>query len=88
MWNEIWMERADIGENYGGWQAIDATPQERGEGGKFCCGPASVRAIKNGELNFHYDSKFIFAEVNADIIHWVYNPIIEKNKILGKNLSK
>nr|CAI5827749.1 unnamed protein product [Callosobruchus analis] len=28
VWTEAWMERLDLGAYYGGWQAIDATPQE------------------------------------------------------------
>ena len=32
MWNEAWFERPDLPAGYGGWQAFDATPQERSEG--------------------------------------------------------
>lgn len=33
VWNEVWMERPDLEPgNYGGWQAIDATPQEESDG--------------------------------------------------------
>ena len=32
MWNEAWFRRPDLPEGYGGWQAIDATPQEVSEG--------------------------------------------------------
>ena len=28
VWNEVWMERRDLPQGYGGWQVIDATPQE------------------------------------------------------------
>lgn len=28
VWNEAWMRRPDLGSEYDGWQAIDATPQE------------------------------------------------------------
>ena len=31
-WNDAWMARKDIPCGYGGWQAIDATPQERSQG--------------------------------------------------------
>merc|ERR1712179_173627 len=27
-WNDSWMARPDLPKGYGGWQAIDATPQE------------------------------------------------------------
>ena len=28
VWNEVFMARPDLPKGYGGWQAIDATPQE------------------------------------------------------------
>ena len=28
VWNEVFMARPDLPRGYGGWQAIDATPQE------------------------------------------------------------
>lgn len=38
--------------------------------GVFQCGPASVKAVKNGEVYLPYDTSFVFAEVNGDIIYW------------------
>ena len=38
--------------------------------GVFRCGPASVNAIKNGEVYLPYDTGFIFAEVNGDCVYW------------------
>ena len=38
--------------------------------GKYRTGPASIRAIKEGKVNLNYDTKFIFAEVNADKVYW------------------
>ena len=33
VWNEVWMERPDLEPGgYGGWQAIDATPQILSDG--------------------------------------------------------
>ena len=32
VWNDVWMSRPDLPKGYGGWQAIDATPQETSEG--------------------------------------------------------
>jgi len=32
VWNEAWMARPDLPKGYGGWQAIDATPQETSDG--------------------------------------------------------
>ena len=36
----------------------------------YQCGPASVEAVKNGHCSLLYDTKFVFAEVNADVIEW------------------
>lgn len=69
VWNEVWMARGDLGTSYHGWQAIDATPQEL-SGGTYCCGPASVAAIKRGDCSVNYDTAFVFSEVNADKIVW------------------
>lgn len=71
VWNEAYMSRPDlIGKDYGGWQAIDATPQETSNG-IYCCGPCPVRAIKNGDIGVNYDASFIMAEVNADSFAWM-----------------
>lgn len=34
------------------------------------CGPASLEAIRRGDIGLGYDCPFVFAEVNADIMHW------------------
>ena len=31
-WNECFMARADLPAGFGGWQAVDATPQETSDG--------------------------------------------------------
>ncbi|NIG58242.1 protein-glutamine gamma-glutamyltransferase E [Pontoporia blainvillei] len=41
--------------------------------GVFQCGPASVIALREGDVHLDYDMPFIFAEVNADRITWIYN---------------
>ncbi|KAM4622658.1 protein-glutamine gamma-glutamyltransferase 2 [Discoglossus pictus] len=69
-WVESWMTRPDLGEFYNGWQAVDPTPQEKSEG-VYCCGPAPVTAVKEGDLGLKYDVKFLFAEVNADCVYYV-----------------
>ncbi|CAH1644819.1 unnamed protein product [Spodoptera littoralis] len=69
------MERPDLGPDYGGWQALDSTPQEKSEG-MFRCGPSSVRAVRDGEIHKPYDTAFMFATVNADKLKW---------KFCGKN---
>ena len=54
MWNDAWMARPLLPEGYGGWQAVDATPQEESQG-KFQCGPASVIAVKEVIANQNHD---------------------------------
>lgn len=34
VWNDVWMSRPDLPPGYGGWQAIDATPQEASDSKK------------------------------------------------------
>ncbi|XP_036124614.1 protein-glutamine gamma-glutamyltransferase 5 [Molossus molossus] len=70
VWNECWMARKDLPPGFGGWQVLDATPQETSNG-LYCCGPASVRAIKEGEVDLSYDTAFAFAMVNADCVAWL-----------------
>uniref|UniRef100_A0A8C0DAI4 protein-glutamine gamma-glutamyltransferase n=1 Tax=Balaenoptera musculus TaxID=9771 RepID=A0A8C0DAI4_BALMU len=72
VWNEAWFERTDLSPSYSGWQVLDATPQERSQG-VFQCGPASVIALREGNVDWDFDMPFIFAEVNADRITWIYN---------------
>uniref|UniRef100_A0A3B3VPP9 Protein-glutamine gamma-glutamyltransferase 2 n=1 Tax=Poecilia latipinna TaxID=48699 RepID=A0A3B3VPP9_9TELE len=66
VWVDSWMTRPDLGSKFDGWQTSDPTPQETSDG-VFCCGPASLCAIKEGEVGLKYDTPFIFAEVNADV---------------------
>ncbi|XP_053174171.1 protein-glutamine gamma-glutamyltransferase 2-like [Scomber japonicus] len=70
VWVDSWMTRPDLGQKFDGWQTSDPTPQETSEG-IFCCGPASLTAIREGELTMKYDVPFIFAEVNADVVDMV-----------------
>ncbi|XP_067652851.1 annulin-like isoform X2 [Haliotis asinina] len=89
VWNEVWMRRPDLSEDnlWDGWQVIDATPQEYSDG-VFCCGPAPVKAIKEGEINVGKDAAFIFAEVNADRVTYVEDPVtgsmVEVNRKTNK----
>ncbi|XP_056290742.1 coagulation factor XIII A chain-like [Pseudoliparis swirei] len=66
-WNEIWCTRKDLPAGFGGWQVVDATPQETSDG-HYRCGPASLKAIKEGVLCHPYDAGFVFAEVNSDVV--------------------
>ncbi|TSK16040.1 Coagulation factor XIII A chain [Bagarius yarrelli] len=68
-WNEVFLKRRDMPDNYSGWQAVDATPQEISEG-YYRCGPSSVVAIKNGSLGYSYDAGFVFSEVNSDVVFY------------------
>ncbi|KAM4031352.1 protein-glutamine gamma-glutamyltransferase 5-like [Anomaloglossus baeobatrachus] len=70
VWDEGWMARKDLPSGYDGWQVLDPTPQEI-SGGTYCCGPAPVKAIKEGNVDVDYDVAFVFTEVNGDVIHWV-----------------
>lgn len=69
VWSDAWMTRYDLPPNYGGWQAIDATPQETSMG-QYQLGPASLEAIKQGKVGYAYDVGFVYSEVNADLVHW------------------
>ncbi|XP_061525822.1 coagulation factor XIII A chain [Phycodurus eques] len=68
-WNECFMSRPDLPPGFGGWQVVDATPQENSDG-LYRCGPASVHAIKHGEICFPFDAAFVFAEVNSDMVFY------------------
>ncbi|XP_044019930.1 hemocyte protein-glutamine gamma-glutamyltransferase-like isoform X1 [Aphidius gifuensis] len=73
VWNDVWMARPDLPKGYGGWQAVDGTPQEESNG-VYRCGPASVEAIKQGAVGFNYDVTFLVSTVNADVINWKADP--------------
>lgn len=79
------MKRLDLGPEYAGWQAIDATPQELSEDA-YRCGPASVAAVKRGEIRRPYDNGFLFAEVNADKVFWRYNGPTQPLKLMRKDI--
>ncbi|KAL0977882.1 hypothetical protein UPYG_G00162620 [Umbra pygmaea] len=82
VWVECWMTRPDIGPEFGGWQVLDPTPQER-SGEVFCCGPAPVKAIRDRCLDLVYDIPFVYAEVNAD----VHTFIVKKGHVLSYNID-
>lgn len=68
-WNECYMSRPDLPTGFGGWQVVDATPQETSDG-LYRCGPASVQAIKHGQICYPFDAAFVFAEVNSDVVFY------------------
>lgn len=88
VWNELWMDRPDLNSNdgltYNGWQAVDSTPQEMSDG-LYRCGPAPVRAVKFGEVLRPYDCNFLFAEVNADKLFWLYKGPSQPLKLMRKD---
>ena len=57
------MSRPDLPPGFGGWQVLDATPQEQSpQGGGYRAGPAPVKAVKEGN-SVVFDTNFVIAEV-------------------------
>ncbi|KAM9231015.1 LOW QUALITY PROTEIN: protein-glutamine gamma-glutamyltransferase 4 [Leptosomus discolor] len=79
VWNDVWMKRTDLPAGFDGWQAIDSTPQEQSQG-IFQCGPCPVKAVREGDVYLPFDSKFVYAEVNADKVYWLVRKVNGKNK--------
>lgn len=91
VWCECWMARRDLPPGYGGWQVLDPTPQESSNG-MYRCGPASVKAIQQGEVHLNYDCPFVFSMVNADSVTWtIYGTKKEKHycdpHLIGNRIS-
>uniref|UniRef100_A0AAV2KWB5 Protein-glutamine gamma-glutamyltransferase K n=1 Tax=Knipowitschia caucasica TaxID=637954 RepID=A0AAV2KWB5_KNICA len=92
VWNDCWMARSDLPEGMGGWQAVDATPQETSQG-TFRCGPASLTAVRHGQVYLKHDAAFVFAEVNSDKIYWqrkidgTFSQIYSEKKAVGHCIS-
>ncbi|XP_060930644.1 protein-glutamine gamma-glutamyltransferase 5-like [Limanda limanda] len=70
VWVECWMRRPDLSAGFDGWQVVDPTPQEK-SAGIFCCGPCPVAAVQQRCLSAPYDTSFIFASVDADVIRFI-----------------
>lgn len=90
VWNEGWFARHDIEEKgMNGWQAFDATPQERSDS-IFTCGPCPLAAVKKGMCNVPYDTGFVFSEVNADKVYWTVHPggVFEKTNVEKSSVGK
>ncbi|NWW43123.1 TGM4 glutamyltransferase, partial [Pedionomus torquatus] len=84
VWNDVWMKRTDLPSGFDGWQAIDSTPQEQSQG-MFQCGPCPLKAVRDGDVYLPYDSKFVYAEVNADKVYWVVKKVNGKDKYIKIN---
>ncbi|XP_051555128.1 coagulation factor XIII A chain-like [Myxocyprinus asiaticus] len=89
-WNECYMARPDLPPGFGGWQVVDATPQETSDG-MYRCGPASVNAIKHGQICYPFDAPFVFAEVNSDVVFYrrrivdgTYEPVRVNTSHVGR----
>ena len=81
------MSRPDLGATYGGWQALDATPQEISPHSRsYVVGPASLVAIKDGQ-DLKFDNEFVISEVNADLKYY-YETEKDKFELAGTNISK
>ncbi|KAM6141246.1 LOW QUALITY PROTEIN: protein-glutamine gamma-glutamyltransferase 4 [Phoenicopterus ruber ruber] len=81
VWNDVWMKRTDLPAGFDGWQAIDSTPQEQSQG-IFQCGPCPLKAVREGDVYLPFDSKFVYAEVNADKVYWVVKKVNGKDKFI------
>ncbi|XP_053572555.1 protein-glutamine gamma-glutamyltransferase E-like [Bombina bombina] len=88
-WNESWFWRSDLGQKYGGWQIWDSTPQEKSNG-IYQLGPTSQYAVKEGDLNKMYDTRFVFSEVNADVVNYIVqsNGSVSKGNTLTSYVGK
>nr|XP_006824931.1 PREDICTED: hemocyte protein-glutamine gamma-glutamyltransferase-like [Saccoglossus kowalevskii] len=92
VWNDLWMARADMPDGFGGWQALDTCPQEM-SGGLHRCGPASLSAVKQGQVYYNYDTMFMFAEVNGEEVDWIVTasgkmkPADVNSRRIGKKIS-
>jgi len=56
--------------------------------GFYSCGPCPVEAIKNGDVNVGFDGSFIYAEVNGDVVHWLFNPAENKYDVNSVKKSR
>ncbi|XP_050169790.1 protein 4.2-like [Myiozetetes cayanensis] len=92
VWNECWMARAELPPEFSGWQALDATCQEKSKGPSFC-GPTPVHAIKEGDTEVDYDVCYFFAAINAKCQVWIQKaddtlkPAFGGTKYIGNNIS-
>ncbi|KAJ8975424.1 hypothetical protein NQ317_018933, partial [Molorchus minor] len=85
VWNEVWMQRPDLGTHYAGWQAIDATPQELSDE-MYRCGPASVAAVKLGEKSTLTSSILAQHAWARVLIFWKYAGPTQPLKLLRKDI--
>ncbi|KAI4824164.1 hypothetical protein KUCAC02_012701 [Chaenocephalus aceratus] len=82
VWVECWMRRPDLGSAFDGWQVVDPTPQEK-SGGIYCCGPCPVVAIHQRFLRASFDTRFIYAAVDADVVRL----IIHNGRVMKRTMD-
>ncbi|XP_067384438.1 protein-glutamine gamma-glutamyltransferase 5-like isoform X2 [Channa argus] len=82
VWVECWMRRPDLGAVFDGWQVVDPTPQEK-SAGIFCCGPCPVFAIQQQIFHLPYDTPFLYASVDADIVRL----IVRNGQFVGRKVD-
>ncbi|KAH7984774.1 hypothetical protein HPB52_023893 [Rhipicephalus sanguineus] len=91
VWTEAWMARPDLPTGYGGWQAVDSTPQIVSEG-MYKVGPYPVKAIRENRTDLKYDGKYLSASVKAVYRYHKKDPsnpkgwklVYEKNNMCGR----
>jgi len=81
VWNQGWFKRRDLpaAAGAGGWQALDATPQEESTEGpneapfneaNYFTGPASLNVMLKEDYKGKYDNGFVGGEVNAKVYYF------------------
>ncbi|KAH7980520.1 hypothetical protein HPB49_016872 [Dermacentor silvarum] len=93
VWTEAWMARPDLPVGYGGWQAVDSTPQIVSEG-MYKVGPYPVKAIRENKTDLKHDGKYLSASVKAVYRYHKKDPshpkgwklVYEKNNMCGRLL--
>lgn len=61
--------------------------------GVFTCGPASVKAIRKGELYYGFHAKFLFSEAHGERVHWLVDsdgnmtPFRVEKRVVGRQIS-
>lgn len=55
--------------------------------GIYRLGPTSVKAVKEGDIKLNYDGPFVFSEVNADRVSWIYNKKEGSHRRVSTNSS-
>lgn len=93
VWTEAWMARPDLPAGYGGWQAVDSTPQIVSEG-MYKVGPYPVKAIRENKTDLKHDGKYLSASVKAVYRYHKKDPshpkgwklVYEKNNMCGRLL--